>query len=110
VKRVLPGQAGVRDAEGEIVGGVFDGNGSVVVVDERKDVDGFVLAGAEGVSEEVPEFVREEVLFGNKTKSLRHPIVDDVVPVAGRRLEAGEQVVDQLVKRDLDPAVGGFEG
>jgi hypothetical protein len=36
--------------------------------------------------------------------------VDDVVAVAGNGLEASEQVVDQVVKRDLDPTAGRFEG
>ena len=92
------------------MGGVFDGNGGLVVVDEGEDVDRFILAGAEGVAEEVPEFVCQEVLFGDKTQSLRDSVVDDIVPVVGKGLEAGKQVVDQLVKRDLDSAVGGFEG
>ena len=37
-------------------------------------------------------------------------VVDDVVAVAGKGLETGKQVVDQLVERDLDSAVGGLEG
>ena len=82
----------------------------MVVVDEGEDVNTFVLAGLEGGAEEVPEFVCEEVLFGDKTKPLGHFIVDDIVPVAGKGLEAGKEVVDQLVERDLDTAVGGFEG
>ena len=106
----LQGQPGVGDANGEIVGGVFDGNGGLVVVDEGEDMDGFVLAGSEGVAEEVPEFVGEEVFLGDKTQPLGHAVVDDIVPVVGKGLEAGKQVVDQLVKRDLDSAVGGFEG
>ena len=93
-----------------MVGGVFDRNGGVEVVDKGEDVDRFILAGAEGVAKEVPEFVGEDILFGNKTQPLRYAIVEDVVPVVGKGLEAGEQVVDQLVKRDLNPAVGGFEG
>lgn len=93
-----------------MVGGVFDRNSGVKVVDEGEDVDRFILAGAEGVAEEVPEFVGEDILFGDETQSLRYAIVEDVVPVVGKGLKAGEQVVDQLIKRDLDPAVGGFEG
>jgi hypothetical protein len=57
----------VRDADSEMVGGVPDGDGSLVVVDECKDVDRFVLAGLEGVAEEVPDFIGEGVLFGDET-------------------------------------------
>lgn len=45
------GQAGVGDANREIVGGILDGNGGLVIVDEGEDVDGLILAGAEGVTE-----------------------------------------------------------
>jgi len=86
------------------VGGVLDGNGGLVVVDEGEDVDGFILAGAEGVAKKVPEFVSEEVFFGDKTKPLGHAVVNDAVQVAGK------QVVDQLVERDLDSTVRGLEG
>jgi hypothetical protein len=110
MRRVLAGQAGVRDADSEMVGGVFDRNGGLVVVDEGKDVDTFVLAGLEGVAEEVPEFGCEEVLFGDKTQSFRQAVVDKVVAAARKWLEADEQVVDQVVNGNLDPAVGGFEG
>lgn len=98
MRRVLEGQAGVRDAECEMVGGVFDRNGGLVVDDEGEDVDTFVLAGLEGIAEEIPEFGCEEVLFGHKTETLRHFIVDDIVPVPGNGLEVGEQVVDEVVK------------
>ncbi len=92
------------------MGSVFDGNGGLVVVDEGKDMDRSILAGAEGVAEEVPEFVCQEVLFGDKTQSLGQAVVDKVVAAVGKVLEAGEQVVDQVVNGNLDPAVGGFEG
>jgi hypothetical protein len=100
----------VGDADGEMIGGVPDGNGGLVVVEEGEDVDRFVLAGLKGVAEEVPEFKSQYVFFGDKAKSLGYSVVDDVVAVAGKGLEAGKQVVDQLVKRDLDPTVSGFEG
>jgi len=81
-----------------------------VVVDKGEDVDTFVVLGLKGKTEEVPEFESEHVLFGNKTQSLWYAVQDDVVPAAGKGLEAGEEVVNQLMERDLDPAVSGFEG
>lgn len=97
------------------MGGVLDGNRGLVVVDEGKDVDGLILAGAEGGGQKVPEGVGKAVLFGNETESLGHTVVDDAIlhdvgAVAGKGLEAGKQVVDQLVERDLDSAVCGLEG
>lgn len=82
----------------------------MVVVDEGEDVDTFVLTGLKGLADEFPEGVGEDVFFGDKAKSPGYSVVDDVVPDVGKGLEACEQVVDQLVQRDLDPAVGGFEG
>lgn len=67
VKRGLAGHEGVGKLDRVIVAGVLDGNCGLVVVDESKDVDGLVLAGAEGVTEEVPEPVSKEILFGDKT-------------------------------------------
>jgi hypothetical protein len=90
--------------------GVFHGNRSLVVVDEGEDVDTFVVVGLEGMAEEVPDLESEHVFFGDKTQSLGYAVQDDVVPAAGKRLEVGKQVVDQLVKRDLDSTVSGFEG
>jgi hypothetical protein len=110
---MLPGsqrQVAVRDAKGEIVDGVSDGNGGLVVVDEGKDVDGLILAGAEGIAEEVPEAEGEDIFFGDKTQPLGHAVVDDIIQVAGKGLKAGKQVVDQLVERDFDSAVCGLEG
>lgn len=63
----LYGEAGVGDAQGVILAGVFNGNGGLVVVDEREDVDTFVVVGLKGMTEEVPEFKCEHVLFGDKT-------------------------------------------
>jgi hypothetical protein len=100
----------VRDAEGVMLVGVFYGNRGLVVVDEGEDVDTVVVLGLEGVAEEVPELESKHVLFGDKTQSLGYAVQDDVVSAAGERLEVSEQVVDQLVKRDLDPTVSGFEG
>lgn len=106
----LAGQAGVRDAQGEMVSGVLDRNGSVVVVDEGEDVDRLVLVRLKCVAEQAPKGVGEFVLFGNKTQSLGYAIVNDVVPVAGKGLEVCEQVVNEMVQRDLDPVWRGFEG
>ena len=63
----LSGEAGVGDAEGEVLVGVLNGNGRLVVVDEGKDLDTFVVVGLKGMAEEVPEFESEDVLFGDKT-------------------------------------------
>jgi hypothetical protein len=106
----LEGEAGVGDAKGVVLVGVFHGNRSLVVVDEGEDVDTLVVVGLKGIAEEVPEFESKHVLFGDKTQSLGYAVQDDVVPAVGKRLEVGEQVVDQLVERDLDPTVTGFEG
>jgi hypothetical protein len=63
----LSGEAGVGDAEGEVLVDVLNGNGSLVVVDEGKDMDTFVVVGLKRMAEEVPEFESEDVLFGDKT-------------------------------------------
>lgn len=108
----LAGEAGVRDAVSELVGGVLHGNGGVVIVDQGEDMDWFVVTGAKGVTEKVPDVGSKRGLFGDETKSLRHAIVDDVVPgaivddivpgaivpVAGKGLDIGQQIVDQLVE------------
>jgi hypothetical protein len=107
---MLQGEVAVGDAQGEIFAGVFDRNGGVVVVDEGEDVDTFVLAGLERIAQEFPEIESQLVLFRNKTKPLGYAVVYNVVPVAGKGLEVSEQVINQLMQGDLDPAVGGFEG
>jgi hypothetical protein len=81
-----------------------------VVVDEGEDVDVRILAGVEGAPEELPQVEGEEVFLGDKAKALGDTIVEDVVAVVSQGLEAGEQIVDQLMQRDLDLLVGGFEG
>ena len=69
-----------------------------------------VLAGVEGADEEAPQVEGEDVFFGDKTKTLRYAIVQDVVVFAGQGLEAGEQIIDQLVHRDFDATVSRLEG
>lgn len=81
-----------------------------MVVDEGEDVNVRVLAGVEGAPEELPQVEGEEVFLGDKAKALWDTIVEDVVAVVSQGLEAGEQIVDQLMQRDLDLLVGGFEG
>jgi hypothetical protein len=73
-------------------------------------VNGFVLAVVDGVAEEIPKREGEEVFLSDKVKTPGYAIVQDVVAVAGQWLEAGEQIVDQLVERDLDATSGGLEG
>jgi hypothetical protein len=50
----LERQAAIADAEGEVGAVAFDRDRSFVVVDEGEDVNVCILAGAEGVTEEVP--------------------------------------------------------
>jgi len=81
-----------------------------VVVDEGEDVNVRILAGVEGAAEEVPQVEGEEVFFGYKAQSLGYAIVQDVVVFAGQGLEAGKQIIDQLMQGDLDATVSRFEG
>ena len=69
-----------------------------------------ILAGVEGAIEEIPYIEGEEVFLGDKVQSLGYAIVQDVIAVEGNGLEFGQQIVDQLVQRNLDMTVGGFEG
>jgi hypothetical protein len=95
---LLQGQVAIGDTNCEIFSGVFDGDSSVVVVDEGKDMDQVVLTCLERVSEKVPEVKSEEVFFSDKTKALRHPILDHIVSVVCKGLEVSEQIVDQLMQ------------
>ena len=100
----------IADAESEVGAFAFDGDGRFVVVDESEDVDVRVLAGVEGAPEEFPQVEGEEVFLGDKAKALGYAIVEDVVSVMSQGLKTGEQIVDQLMQRDFDLSVGGFEG
>jgi hypothetical protein len=103
-------QEAIADAESEVGAVAVDGDRSFVIVDEGEDVDVCVLAGVEGAPEEFPQVEGEEVFLGDKAEALGHTIVQDVVAVVSKGLEAGEQIVDQLMQRDFDLSVGGFEG
>jgi hypothetical protein len=50
----LERQEAIADAEGEVGAVAFDRDRRFVVVDEGEDVNVSILAGAEGITEEVP--------------------------------------------------------
>lgn len=106
----LERQAAIADAECEVGVIAFDGNCSFVVVDEGEDVNVCILAGVEGAAKEVPYLDGEEVFLGDKAQPLRYAIMQDVIAVVSQGLEASQQIVDQLMHRDLDVTVSGFEG
>ena len=106
----LERQSAIADAEGEVGAVAFDGDRRFVVVDEGEDVNVCILAGVEGAAKEVPYLDGEEVFLGDKAQPLRYAIMQDVIAVVSQGLEAGQQIVDQLVQRDLDVTVSGFEG
>jgi hypothetical protein len=106
----LERQAAIADAEGEVGVVAFDGNRSFVVVYEGEDVNVCILAGVEGATKEVPYIGGKKVFLGDKAQSLRYAIMQDVIAVKSKGLKAGQQIVDQLMQRDLDVTVGGFEG
>jgi hypothetical protein len=105
----LARQEAIADAESKVGAFAFDRDRSFVVVDEGEDVNVCILAGVEGAPEEVPEVEGEEVFLGDKAQPPGHTIVQDIVAVESQGLEAGEQIVDQLMQGDFDATVGGFE-
>ena len=106
----LDGHAGVGDGKCVVVYGVFDRDYGLVVVDKGKNVDRLVWTSLDGFTEEAPNVVSQFVLFGNETQSLGYPVVDDMVAVPGKGLEVCEQVINELVQRNLNPTVGRLEG
>lgn len=103
-------QTAIANAECEVCVVAFNRDRRFVVVDEGEDVNVCILAGVEGATKEVPYIESEEVFLGDKAQPLRHAIMQDVIAVVSQGLEAGQQIVDQLMHRDLDVTVGGFEG
>jgi hypothetical protein len=64
----------------------------------------------EGATEEVPYIGGKKVFLGDKAQSLRYAIMQDIVAVKSKGLEAGQQIVDQLMQRNFNVTVSGFEG
>ena len=97
-KQWLEGEAGVRDADSEVAAGAFDGDRGVVIVDQSKHVNQFVVTGADGFAEEGPEPVGQEILFEDEAQPFGNAIIDDVVSVVCEGLKAIEQIVDQMMQ------------
>jgi hypothetical protein len=106
----LERQAAIADTESQVGAVVFDSDCGFVVVDESEDVNVCILAGTEGLTEEVPYVEGEDVFLGDKAQPLGYAIMQDVVAIVSQGLKVGQQIVDQLMQGDLNGTVGGFEG
>jgi hypothetical protein len=105
-------QLAVFGGEGaiEVGAGVPDTDHGAVVVDQGLHVDAFVLLVADNRVDHIPKYIGHQVLFCDEAEALGDTVEDDVVPFHSQGLQAGQEVIDQLVKGYLDTMGRGFKG